>query len=174
MSYEGATFSHCLMPKNAKTSCSRVVHAFFISLITRDRLEIGGLFSKPFLSEIICRTCTPQHALLNYQRNSRYSPKTVNFDLPYPLCVSEKSTFRFLPEMFTFRLLLAKGSPSYMQIFMQIARVVNEIAVFCRGFVRVEIDTRRWQGPSPTSEVFAELPPHHPEVMGAPLFAFCF
>ena len=48
MSYEGATFSHCLVPKIAKTTCSRVVHAFFISLITRDRLEIGGFVQQTF------------------------------------------------------------------------------------------------------------------------------
>ena len=90
------------------------------------------------------------------------SPKTAKIDLPYPLCVSQKLKFRFFPDIFTFRLLLTEGSPSYMQIFSHFYGLVYEIGVFCTGFsVRMIFDTRRWQGPSPTSEVFAEFPPHH-------------
>ena len=99
------------------------------------------------------------------------SPKTAKIDLPYPLCVSQKLKFRFFPDIFTFRLLLTEGSPSYMPIFSNFYGLVYEIGSRYRVFCTDIFDTRRWQGPSPTSEVFAEFPPHHPEVGGA---AFCF
>ena len=44
----GQRFPTVYVPKIAKTTCSRVVHVFFISLITRDRLDIEWLVQQTF------------------------------------------------------------------------------------------------------------------------------